>query len=102
MSEETGLPKKTIENLHALFQKHPAIQSAILYGSRALGTFKPGSDIDLTLVAPTWSTTELLSLENEIDDLLLPYKIDLSLRHQIQNDDLLEHIQRVGKQFYLK
>jgi predicted nucleotidyltransferase len=102
MSSETGLNQKTVECLHAVLRKHPAVQSAILYGSRALGTFKAGSDIDLTLIAPTWSTSELLSLENEIDDLLLPYKVDLSLRHQIQNTDLLEHIERAGKLFYSK
>jgi uncharacterized protein len=41
-------------------------------------------------------TTELLKIENEIDDLLLPYKVDLSLFHQIDNPSLIEHIQRVG------
>ncbi len=55
MKIEIGLPKKTIQNLQAVFRKHPEIQSVTLYGSRAKGTFKRGSDIDLTLHAPTWS-----------------------------------------------
>jgi hypothetical protein len=38
-------------------------------------------------------------IENEIEDLMLPYKLDLSLFHQIENPDLIEHIKRVGKDF---
>jgi hypothetical protein len=45
------------------------------------------------------SFSELLKLESEIDDLLLPYKVDLSLKHQIDNQELLEHIERVGQEF---
>ncbi len=94
-----GLSTETIEKLILEFKKNPKIKKAILYGSRALGNFKNGSDIDLTLVAPTMSLTELLKIENEIDDLLLPYKVDLSLYHQIENPDLIEHINRVGIEF---
>ena len=43
-----------------------------------------------------------LRIENKLDDLLLPYKIDLSLMHEIKNVDLLDHIKRVGVVFYEK
>lgn len=102
MKIKSGLSEETIQKLQSLFQKHTEIQSVTLYGSRAMGTYKNGSDIDLTIHAPDWSLTELLRLENEIDDLLLPYKVDLSLDHQIENQELLEHIQRVGEVFYRK
>ena len=46
--------------------------------------------------------SELLKLENELDDLLLPYKIDLSMLHQIDDPELLDHIRRVGVVFYEK
>ena len=94
-----GLSEKVISSLKIVFLRHPQIQKVILYGSRAKGNFKPGSDIDLTLVAPQIDLTELLKIENEIEDLLLPYKVDLSLFHQIENKDLIEHIQRVGAEF---
>jgi len=42
------------------------------------------------------------STEDEIDDLLLPYMIDLSVMKKIENPDLIEHIQRVGQVFYQK
>lgn len=72
-----------------------------MYGSRSLGTFSRGSDIDLTIIAPDMTTSELFAVEERLDDLLLPYKIDLSLFHQIENPDLVKHIKAHGKIFYL-
>ena len=75
------------------------IDEVILYGSRAMGNYKTGSDIDLVLKGTKLSLTDLLKIENELDDLMLPYKIDVALYHQINNPELIEHIQRVGKSF---
>jgi len=75
-------------------------EKVILYGSRAKGNFKMGSDIDIVLLAPDLNLTELFLIENQLDDLLLPWKIDLSLFHQITNPDLTEHISRVGIVLY--
>jgi len=91
-----GLSITTIEQLKSVFAQYPEISRIILYGSRAKGTHKPGSDIDLTLVSETLSHHQLLAIENQIDDLLLPYRVDLSLFRAIDNPDLIEHIQRVG------
>lgn len=95
-----GLDQKTQEELSQVFSKHKKIKKVILYGSRAKGNFKPGSDIDLSIVSSEVTVSDLLQIENEIDDLLLPYKIDLSLMHQIDNADLIDHINRVGMVFY--
>ncbi len=97
-----GLKEHTIEKIKEVFSTHHGIEKAILYGSRAKGNFRPGSDIDIVLLAPELSLTELLRIENELDDLLLPWKIDLSLFHQISNPDLIDHINRVGRIFYQK
>ncbi|MEK6704956.1 MAG: nucleotidyltransferase domain-containing protein [Bdellovibrionota bacterium] len=95
-SKTGGLSQSVVDSLKAVFSRHPNIKKIILYGSRAKGNYKPGSDVDLTLVAPKMALTELLKIENEIDELLLPYKVDLSLFHKIENSDLIDHIQRVG------
>jgi predicted nucleotidyltransferase len=92
-----GLKKETIEAIREVLAKYPEVEKAILYGSRAKGNYRPGSDIDLTLIGEKLNLTILQKIENELDDLLLPYKIDLSLHKQIQNKELLEHIERVGK-----
>ncbi|MBR9987640.1 MAG: nucleotidyltransferase domain-containing protein [Desulfosarcina sp.] len=92
----TGLPGPAVEKICGIFHDYPRIQRVILYGSRAMGTHRPGSDIDLCIEAESLGLTELLSIENRMDDLLLPWKLDLSLLHQIDNPALLEHIRRVG------
>jgi predicted nucleotidyltransferase len=99
---DTGLSIKTIESIQGIFKKYQKIESVFIYGSRAKGNFKNGSDIDLTIDGAELTLTDLFKIENELDDLFLPYKIDLSLIHHIESAELLEHIKRVGKVFYLK
>ena len=97
-----GLKEQTIESICGVFARHPLVEKAMLYGSRAMGHFKPGSDIDLTLFGESLTSLELGVIDEELDDLLLPYQIDLSNFHRIENMDLREHIERVGLVFYRK
>ncbi len=95
-----GLKETTIEKIQSVLARYPEIEKAVLYGSRAKGNYRNGSDIDLTLMGDGLTHNQLLRIETEIDDLLLPYKMDLSLYQQIENPDLLKHIDRVGITFY--
>ena len=95
-----GLPEKTVEKIGSVLAGHPAVEKAILYGSRAKGNYKQGSDIDLTLVGSGLIHRDLLNIMDELDDLLLPYTIDLSILCMIDHAGLLDHIKRVGKEFY--
>lgn len=97
-----GLKESVVAQLNTLFSRYDGIEQVVIYGSRAKGNFKNGSDIDLTITGNAIDYSTLLKIEGEIDDLLLPYMIDLSLINQIENPDLLEHIHRVGKVFYQK
>lgn len=97
---DSGLTKADIQKINSVFDAHTNIEKVILYGSRAMGTFKPYSDIDLTLVGTHISLTQLNEIENKLDELYLPYKIDLSIFNQIENLDFLDHIKRVGVEFY--
>ena len=95
--EETcGLSPVVQAKLMSVFKQFPKIRRVIMYGSRALGNFKPGSDIDLTLDGDELTTQDLLTILNQIDDLLLPYKVDLSILQLIDHDSLLDHVKRVG------
>lgn len=94
-----GLSNEDIDKIKVVFAKFPEIERVVIYGSRVKGNYKPSSDIDLTLVGEKLNLTLLQTLENEIDDLLLPYKFDISIFHQISNPDLINHIERVGKEF---
>lgn len=95
-----GLKDSVIKKIQQVLSEHPEVQKAVLYGSRAIGNYKPGSDIDLTLEGDALTLTQLNTIGNELDDLLFPYELDLSICHQIDNPDLLEHIDRVGVVFY--
>lgn len=92
-----GLTERQLQQLSELFGHYPQLERVVLYGSRAKGNFRPGSDVDITLMGKELTKTDLNNLENEIDDLLLPYFFDISLFHKISNPDLMEHIERVGK-----
>jgi predicted nucleotidyltransferase len=95
-----GLPEATIEKICAVFSRYPQIQRAVLYGSRAKGTCKAGSDIDLTLFGEALTSGLRSAIASELDDLLLPYTIDLSLFDELDHAELREHIGRLGVVFY--
>ncbi len=95
-----GLKDTDIKLIRSVLKNYSCVEKAILYGSRAKGNYKNGSDIDLTLVGKDINLSTLLKIENELDDLLLPYKIDLSVYSKIENLDLINHIARVGIVFY--
>ncbi len=97
-----GLQESTIQKICSVFEKYQQVNQVIIYGSRAKGNYKNGSDIDLTLEGANLSHRIMSKIATELDDLLLPYKIDISLYDQITNRDLLDHIQRVGLPFYIK
>ena len=97
-----GLSDRTLQKIREVFSHYPQIERAILYGSRATGTYRNGSDIDLTLCGSELTHSLLSRLDTELDDLLLPYTIDLSVFDRIRNPELVEQINRVGVDFYKK
>ena len=88
-----------IDSINSVFSNHSEITKAILYGLRAKGTYKNGSDIDITIKGDDLTLQVLYKIMSELDD-LLPYEIDLKLYQKIDNLDQLDHINRVGKVFY--
>jgi len=95
-----GLPAETIARINTVFKTFHEVDEVIIYGSRALGNSKPGSDIDLTVKGLDVNLHILNRIAQKLDDLLLPYIFDLSVFNQIENQDLLDHIARVGITFY--
>ena len=97
-----GLSPTTLEKLNNVFAQHDAIDSVLIYGSRAKGNFRAGSDIDLTIKGDEIPFAEFMQIEDQIDDLMLPYTIDLSQYRQLENADLIAHIDRIGVAIYNK
>ncbi|PCI97914.1 MAG: hypothetical protein COB15_06970 [Flavobacteriales bacterium] len=97
-----GLADKTIQLINLVFSEYEDIEEVIIYGSRVKGSFKNGSDIDLTLKGKDLTLKTMFSIEDKLDDLLLPYTIDISIFSQINNSELIDHINRLGEVFYQK
>jgi len=95
-----GLETETVEKIIGIFTQHEEVEAVVIYGSRAKGNNKPGSDIDLTLKGKGLNLKVLNQIGLDLDDLLLPYTFDLSIYHHIEQPDLIDHILRVGKVFY--
>lgn len=97
-----GLSADTLKKIRQTLAQHAHVERAVVYGSRAKGNYKPGSDIDLTLHAAQGvqiDHRELSNILDEIDDLLLPYT---AVFDQLTNAELREHIERVGQVLYAR
>ena len=99
---KTGLDKEVIKKIQVCLAAFPDIEQAILYGSRAKGNFRNGSDIDLCLLGENLDSSFILKLDHQLDELMLPYRFDLSIYSQIDNPNFKDHIDRVGVIFFQK
>lgn len=94
-----GLSLKDIEAINRVLRTFPEIESVRIYGSRAKGNYKSGSDIDLAFIGNLVPIDILLRAGTMLDELNLPYEFDLCIYHQIKNPQLKEHIDRIGIEF---
>ena len=89
-----------LELLCSLFAWQREIERVILYGSRARGTHKPFSDVDITLLEVGLTRSHLNRLMADIDESSLPYSFDISIFSKLTNPDLVEQIERTGVVLY--
>jgi predicted nucleotidyltransferase len=94
-----GLKEEEIEKIKKILEKEPKIKEVIIFGSRAKGSYKNGSDIDLALKGYNINHNDILKLYNHLDDLNLPYTFDLLIYEQIKDRDVIRHIDGVGIKF---
>lgn len=95
-----GLEASEMDKIIKSIASIEGVDKAVLFGSRAKGNYKPYSDVDISLVGKSLTYSDLLRLHSIIDDLLLPYEIDLNIFDLIQNENLKEHILRCGRVIY--
>lgn len=91
-----GLENGVLSNIILVLKENKKLSKAILFGSRAKGTFHAGSDIDLALFGNELSLDDILKITMETERLHLPYKLDLIIYNRIHEPALKEHIDRVG------
>lgn len=96
-----GLSPKDIQQICNVFKKYPEIEAVQIFGSRAMGNHKTGSDVDLVLFGPISHET-LTQVRFALDeDLPLPYQFDVVSWGEIEREEFKKHIQDFGKTFYL-
>lgn len=97
-----GLEKSDLKEIIAVIEGNRNVEEAILFGSRAKGNFQEASDIDIALVGKNLKLNDILDISVRMDDLYLPYKFDFINFHHIKEENLTEHINRVGIKLFSK
>jgi predicted nucleotidyltransferase len=97
-----GLSSNNINKINSVFQQYPEINEVLIFGSRAKGNFRDNSDIDLAIKSKNISLSVLQQIEIKLEELYIPNYFDLVIYEKIENQELIEHINRVGKKIYEK
>lgn len=95
-----GISEEVIALITNVFNKFPTIKEVKIFGSRAMGNYKPGSDIDLAIFSDSLTHNDLLDILQELEDLELLYEIDCLDYNKTKEPALKEHINHVGITFY--
>lgn len=98
-----GLSPQALQEVFRVLQYFSAVRKVVIFGSRALGTYKPGSDIDLAVMDSDLDADALLKLTTQLNEhTSLPYKFDLVNYSSISNPELKKHIDQYAKPFFLQ
>jgi hypoxanthine-DNA glycosylase len=95
-----GLRKDQHDSISKVFYSHPNLDKVVLFGSRAKGNYHAGSDIDLAMIGNNLKLDEIFQIESELESLSFPTKFDLVLYKSLSDQEVVEHMKRVGRLFY--
>ncbi len=96
MGASFGLTDKQLYSIRLICKEHQAVDQVLVFGSRSMGHYREGSDLDVCLMDQNMPFSELLQVQVQIDELNLPIHCDVIRFSSIRNDELREHIKRVG------
>jgi uncharacterized protein len=101
MTNPFGILEKSYGLLREALEKYPEVEEVLVFGSRAKGTYRPGSDIDLAIKGRNCSTRTALDLAGYLNEKVpIPYFVDVVCYHALKHPDLKAHIDRVGKPLF--
>lgn len=97
-----GLTQRDMATIQSIFEAYPEVKKACLFGSRAKGSYRFGSDVDLAIMNKGVEPRRLARLKSDFEESSLPYNIDLVDFTRLDNREFIDHIQRVGVAFFFK
>ena len=95
-----GLKEKHRSAIVGVLAADDKVERAVLFGSRAVETFTPASDVDLVLFGDRLTLTDAAKLAAGLEKLAIPQRIDLLLQNEITNKALRRHIEKDGVEWY--
>jgi len=98
-----GLRDSDILDIIQVLEKFPEVESARIFGSRAKGNYRNGSDVDLAVFGNNISFERIIHISSVLnEETMMPYYFDVLDYYSIENADLVRHIDRIGKIIYSK
>ncbi|MCG8319853.1 MAG: nucleotidyltransferase domain-containing protein [Cytophagales bacterium] len=96
-----GISEKSYNLLVNAFSKYPEVEEVLIFGSRAKGNYKRGSDIDLAIKGKRCNDLTAINIQGYFnEELPIPYYVDVVYYDELEHQELKEHIDRVGINFF--
>ena len=96
MRTDFGLKQEQLKEIREILGKHPEIEKAVIFGSRAKGDHKKGSDIDIAVFGDNISIHTILSLMSDFEESSLPFFVDIVDFKGITDKKLRSEIEKNG------
>ncbi len=98
-----GLLDRDIKYINKALKQYDEVEKAIIFGSRAMGNYKKGSDVDLAIIGEKVNKSIIYKIDDYLNEVYtLPYFFDIIQYNEITNENLINHINNEGKIIYIK
>lgn len=98
-----GLIEQDIHYIKEALGSLEEVEKAVIFGSRAMGNYKKGSDVDVALIGSGITSETVFRINDQLnEEYPLPYFFDVVAFNELQNEKLKEHIINEGKEIYSK
>lgn len=94
-----GLKEGDLPIIKSLLMPYKSIEKAVLFGSRATGNYKQGSDVDIAIFAKDKDVISKISFALN-EETLLPYHFDVIDFYSLTHHNLIEQINKTGIVIY--
>ncbi|WP_422475588.1 nucleotidyltransferase domain-containing protein [Endozoicomonas sp. ALB032] len=97
-----GLPEATLQQIIACLSGFTEISRAAIFGSRAMGTYRAGSDVDIVIWLTNDNPHTVARIAAALDELPTPYLFDVVDYGTITHEPLKAHIDNKAKPLILE